>query len=105
MLTLTRTREAVATLLRVRSEIRTLTDQADVLTADLRPALSHWGPVAADSVTLYVAAASERRTLDADKITTLALSLGATREQVEACYKITTTAAPVKSRARKATDR
>lgn len=58
MLTLTRTRDAAARLLTLRSEIAERKAEADALTATLRDALPHWGPVNTGTRSVFLAASS-----------------------------------------------
>lgn len=105
MLTLTRTRDAATRLLTLRSEIAERKAEADALTATLRDALPHWGPVNTGTRSVFLAAGSTRKGWSTDALLTLARSLGATDAQIEACATLTPVSPSVRDRAPQATDR
>lgn len=106
MLTLTATRAAAARVLTLRAEISERKAEADRLSADLRDALPRWGgAVNTGARTVFLSAGSERKGWDADSLVTLAQSLGATPEQIDACRTVTTVAPAVRDRAPRDTDR
>ena len=100
MLTRKATSQAVSDLAHVRSTLSTLKAQESALTATLRPALAHWGPMPADTGrTFYVTAPSERRTLDTDAALRLLRVLGASDSDIGDLYRVTTVQPSVRDKA------
>lgn len=106
VLSLTATRALCAELLSVRAAKRAASEREALILTDLRPSLARWEAVKAnESTTVYAAAGSLRITPDATMLADLAISLGATPEQITACVKTVATAASVRERNARATDR
>ena len=98
-LTLSKCKAAAVRLSSVRAQIAILDTERDYLTETLRANLPVWGPVrVSDTRSIFLAEGTLRVSPDADKLITLARTLGATDEQIGACVKTTAVAASVRER-------